>query len=271
MHQVYLANLVSKHNVCTDDYDNEDPGHLYEQCFLSLAVPRVEHIDTTDLPVIGTGAYGTVHRYKSMAVKTVSVLSSFDGMYEPEEALKELYILISLASPYIVRLEGYTLSDTVAQILTEEAVCDMSALIYGKGACLQSYVPEVVAAVEYIHSMGVLHRDIKPSNLLLTKDDRVVLCDLGSAVVSLEYTCYSPVGTKQYCDPDILSAKWKRAYTPACDWWSVGCTIAEMVTGARLIQEDMLTEMPLLLAVDNPLSEIEDEETRALVLRCLRA
>lgn len=47
-------------------------------------------------------------------MKTVSVVSNYDGIYEPEVVLKELYILGMLAILYLVRLEGYTLSKTTA-------------------------------------------------------------------------------------------------------------------------------------------------------------
>ncbi len=40
---------------------------------------------------------------------------------------------------------------------------------------------EVCAALEIVHGTGLLHRDIKPDNLYITKDNRVVLIDFGSA------------------------------------------------------------------------------------------
>jgi 3-phosphoinositide dependent protein kinase-1 len=42
------------------------------------------------------------------------------------------------------------------------------------------YTAEVVDALEYIHSMGLIHRDIKPENLLLTSDGHIKIADFGS-------------------------------------------------------------------------------------------
>lgn len=43
---------------------------------------------------------------------------------------------------------------------------------------------QIVLAIEYIHSVGVIHRDIKPENVLVMQTDfggRVVLTDFGFA------------------------------------------------------------------------------------------
>ncbi|KAH0904974.1 hypothetical protein HID58_044477, partial [Brassica napus] len=42
------------------------------------------------------------------------------------------------------------------------------------------YSAQVVDALEYIHTMGLIHRDIKPENLLLTSDGHIKIADFGS-------------------------------------------------------------------------------------------
>lgn len=90
---------------------------------------------------------------------------------------------------------------------------------------------DLISGVEYMHIRGVIHRDLKTSNLLIKTNGTLAICDMGSAVISNRYVSYSVVGTEQYIDVSVLSSTYERIYTKECDWWSVGCILAEITTG----------------------------------------
>jgi serine/threonine protein kinase len=66
---------------------------------------------------------------------------------------------------------------------------DLYSLLRNLG-CLEEdivrvYIAEVVLALEYLHSEGVVHRDLKPDNLLIAHDGHIKLTDFGLSKVGL--------------------------------------------------------------------------------------
>jgi serine/threonine protein kinase len=43
------------------------------------------------------------------------------------------------------------------------------------------FIAEIILAIEYVHSLGVIYRDLKPENILLDEDGHIKLTDFGLA------------------------------------------------------------------------------------------
>ncbi|XP_035415216.1 mitogen-activated protein kinase 12 isoform X2 [Cygnus atratus] len=96
----------------------------------------------------------------------------------------------------------------------------------------------------YIHSSGIIHRDLKPGNLAVNEDCELKILDFGLARhTDSEMTGY--VVTRWYRAPEVI-LNWMH-YTQTVDIWSVGCIMAEMITGRPLFKGndhlDQLTEI----------------------------
>jgi serine/threonine protein kinase len=83
--------------------------------------------------------------------------------------------------------------------------------------------------LEAIHSAGVIHRDIKPENILWY-EDRPYLVDFNAATL-LEVAESSNTTTIETCEYMAPEYQIQKRSSRASDIFSVGCIIAEALTG----------------------------------------
>ena len=67
------------------------------------------------------------------------------------------------------------------------------------------WAAEILLALEYLHSMGIIYRDIKPENVLLDTGGHIKLTDFGLARDSAdESTAKEVAGSPFYMAPEVL-------------------------------------------------------------------
>eukprot|EP00186_Timspurckia_oligopyrenoides_P005287 CAMPEP_0182449366 /NCGR_PEP_ID=MMETSP1172-20130603/33840_1 /TAXON_ID=708627 /ORGANISM="Timspurckia oligopyrenoides, Strain CCMP3278" /LENGTH=534 /DNA_ID=CAMNT_0024646625 /DNA_START=115 /DNA_END=1719 /DNA_ORIENTATION=+ len=96
------------------------------------------------------------------------------------------------------------------------------------------YSAQIVLALEFLHSHGVLHRDLKPENVLLDRAGNATLTDFGLAKQCLSGDTNSWCGTEDYIAPEILLSE---GHAAPADWWSLGALIYDMITGSPPFSE----------------------------------
>jgi serine/threonine protein kinase len=102
------------------------------------------------------------------------------------------------------------------------------------------YIYEVLEALDYANSQGIIHRDIKPSNIMIVEDGKhTKLTDFGLARRASEVTQTTRtgqiVGTISYLAPERFLSK------PAdvrSDLYSVGIVMYEIFTGTLPFRND---------------------------------
>ncbi|XP_049571944.1 mitogen-activated protein kinase 13 isoform X5 [Orcinus orca] len=112
---------------------------------------------------------------------------------------------------------------------------------------IQYLVYQMLKGLKYIHSAGVIHRDLKPGNLAVNEDCELKILDFGLArQADAEMTGY--VVTRWYRAPEVILS-WMH-YNQTVDIWSVGCIMAEMLTGKTLFKgKDYLDQLTQILKV----------------------
>jgi len=103
----------------------------------------------------------------------------------------------------------------------------------------QYIVYQILKALKFVHSAGLIHRDIKPSNILLNSKCDVKLCDFGlvrsiAEVTDAKRLLTEYVATRWYRSPEVLVGSTQ--YSQAIDIWAVGCILGEMIRGSPIFQ-----------------------------------
>ncbi|KAG7191946.1 Casein kinase II subunit alpha [Scheffersomyces spartinae] len=94
---------------------------------------------------------------------------------------------------------------------------------------IRFYMYELLKALDYSHSMGIMHRDVKPHNVMIDHSKKSLrLIDWGLAEYYHPGTEYNVrVASRYFKGPELLVDF--RLYDYLLDLWSLGCMLASMV------------------------------------------
>ncbi|MDP6556608.1 MAG: protein kinase [Pirellulaceae bacterium] len=113
---------------------------------------------------------------------------------------------------------------------------------------------QLANAVATLHAHGIVHRDIKPTNVMVTRDDRVVLLDLGLAAdldeSGTHRTAHQTIsGTVAYMSPEQAA---RQPVSSASDWYAVGTLLYQSLTGQLPFSGNEIEVLHKKQSVDPP-------------------
>jgi len=206
----------------------------------------------TPTAVLGFGAYGVViealdtRTGRKVAIKKNKHI--FADAEDSKRLCRELMLLQHFKHQNIV-----SLLDVVPPSSRERDSYDamylvmprlegtLKKLITAKAAKLHDYhrmfiIFQMLCALQYMHSAGVIHRDLTPDNVLVDAELHIKIIDFGlsrgvakKGELLTEYVC-----TRWYRAPEIMVSR--QRYGTKVDVWAVGCIWAEMLLGRPLFQ-----------------------------------
>ncbi|KAI7362612.1 Mitogen-activated protein [Hortaea werneckii] len=221
-----------------------------------------EQYDIQD--VVGEGAYGVVcsalHKPSGQKV-AIKKITPFDHSMFCLRTLREMKLLRYFNHENIISIldiqkprnyEGFYEVYLIQDLMETDMHRVIRTQELSDDHC-QYFIYQTLRALKAMHSANVLHRDLKPSNLLLNANCDLKVCDFGLArsAASTEdnqgfMTEY--VATRWYRAPEIMLTF--KEYTKAIDVWSVGCILAEMLSGKPLFPgKDYHHQLTLILDV----------------------
>ena len=155
-----------------------------------------------------------------------------------QRVIEEVKILLELDHPNIVKLDA--VYQTEDEIYLVQELCKGGDLFdrldaqpdehYSEAQCAR-LVKQILSAVRYIHSRGIIHRDLKLENFLFDKvgpDGELKMIDFGlSKHFRSGETHHETVGTRYTVAPEVL----KGSYSEKVDIWAIGVITYLLLSG----------------------------------------
>lgn len=195
--------------------------------------------------ILGEGAMGVVYKAedpfirRTVAIKTIKkeLFNITDGEAMLARFRTEAQAAGRLHHPGIVAVFEYSEKDDLA-FLVMEYVDGKSLSNFISNTETQSLydiiqiIKQILEALDYAHSNGVVHRDIKPDNIIITADGQTKIADFGIAHLDTSTLTQAGeiMGTPSFMSPEQCLGQ---AVDARSDLFSVGAVIYYLLTGKK--------------------------------------
>ncbi|XP_024534759.1 LOW QUALITY PROTEIN: serine/threonine-protein kinase RUNKEL [Selaginella moellendorffii] len=229
---------------------------------------------------IGRGKHSTVYKGRKKKSIEYYAIKSVEKS-QKNKVLQEVRTLHSLDHPNVLKF--YAWYETSAHLWLVLEYCvggDLLTLLKQDTRLpeesVHDFARDLVEALQFLHSKGIVYCDLKPSNLLLDENGRIKLCDFGLArrladisKNTVQQLPQAKRGTPCYMAPELFQGG---VHSFSSDLWALGCVMYECYAGkppfvstsfTQLVESILHDPAPALSASTN--KDFEDLLSRLLV------
>jgi serine/threonine-protein kinase len=140
---------------------------------------------------------------------------------------------------------------------------------FSSDLCIE-YSSQLLSALGYAHSQGVIHRDVKPSNIFVCEGNWLKISDLGIARIESETSVTTDgqiFGTPAYMAPEQVRGL---DIDRRVDVWAAGVVLFQMSTGSQPFKGGSVLEIGSSVLNQEPdLDLVTDPKIRQVVAKAL--
>lgn len=235
-----------------------------EQCRLSNFIDEVHKaskrypqttIDFYDVSKsLGKGSFGEVSLATQKLTGLQVAIKVFDKSqlktdYKKQKIVQEVNIMKKITHVNTIRLlEVFEDMNCVYLVMELAEKGDLLHIMKKQNNRIpefqaQKYFKQILDAVGWLHSQGILHRDLKLDNILIGQKNQIKLCDFGISKIMPENgeMVKEKCGTPAYNSPEIII---NQGYTGfQSDVWSLGVLLYAMCSARVPFFADTVEEL----------------------------
>ncbi len=208
--------------------------------------------------VLDAGGFGEVWRGLTaegleVAIKVIKPSSDFARDFSSWFTDQQVH-LMCLQHPYVVvTFDQFVSADGKLVIVMERGGGSLQTLL-GQGTswsdkAISAVGTQVLSALHYIHSLGVVHRDVTLKNIIWFNGSIFKLCDFGISKKNVRADEYARtfIGHRSYIPPELLYAGYT---THQSDIYQAGLVLLALLTGRHPIPDNATPEQIRQMILD---------------------
>lgn len=238
--------------------------------------------------LLGKGGMGAVYRAWDIRLNVPVALKEMTAQpnLEPhtlaqlrQQFEQEAMILARLNHPHLVRVSDFFEESGNAYLVMDFVEGEsLYNRLKREGAqpekLVLTWATQLLDALAYCHSQGIIHRDVKPQNVIIRPDGRVVLVDFG--LVKLwdprdpnTKTAMRGMGTPEYAPPEQYDAQTGHT-DPRSDLYSLGALLYHALAGQAPPTATLRIANPEQFVSVSALASGISKRTEATIMKALQ-